>query len=89
MASTTKNPSTSVEKSDLESQPTPQNEPVEEFTPPASVSSSTSFSALLKGLTTAGVEMRGLEPIPAEKRNHTKYYNIFTLFGGSFVSVLP
>jgi hypothetical protein len=83
-----KNPSTTVEKSDLESsQPTPQNEVVEDFTPP--VSTSSSFGTLLKGLTTAGVEMRGLEPIPPEKRNHTKYYNIFTLFGGSFVSVLP
>ncbi|KAL3492008.1 permease for cytosine/purines, uracil, thiamine, allantoin-domain-containing protein [Aspergillus germanicus] len=83
-----KNPSTTVEKSDLESsQPTPRNEVVEDFTPP--VSTSSSFGTLLKGLTTAGVEMRGLEPIPPEKRNHTKYYNIFTLFGGSFVSVLP
>ncbi|KAH8893042.1 hypothetical protein GQ53DRAFT_685576 [Thozetella sp. PMI_491] len=33
--------------------------------------------------------MRGLEPIPLEDRNHTKYYNIFTLFGGSFMSLLP
>lgn len=46
-------------------------------------------SGYLKKLATGGVEMRGLEPVPVEKRNHTKYYNIFTLFGGSFLTLLP
>ncbi|KAG4269127.1 hypothetical protein FPRO04_14776 [Fusarium proliferatum] len=44
---------------------------------------------LLRKLAVSGVEMRGLEPVPVEKRTHTKYYNIFTLFGGSFTSILP
>ena len=48
-----------------------------------------SLRGILKRLAMAGVEMRGLEPIPVEKRTHTKYYNIFTLFGGSFLSILP
>lgn len=48
-----------------------------------------SFKNFLKGLATAGVELRGLEPVPLQDRTHTKYYNIMTLFGGSFVSLLP
>lgn len=48
-----------------------------------------SCSGYLRKLTGAGIEMRGLEPVPAEQRNHTKYYNIFTLFGGSFLTLLP
>ncbi|KAJ5450439.1 uncharacterized protein N7458_006888 [Penicillium daleae] len=48
-----------------------------------------SLTAILKRLAMAGVEMRGLDPIPVEKRTHTRYYNIFTLFGGSFLSLLP
>lgn len=48
-----------------------------------------SLKSLLKSLATAGVELRGLEPVPLQERTHTKYYNIFTLFGGSFISLLP
>lgn len=48
-----------------------------------------SLTAILRKLAMAGVEMRGLDPIPVEKRTHTRYYNIFTLFGGSFLSLLP
>lgn len=48
-----------------------------------------SLKDFLKSLTTAGVELRGLEPVPLQDRTHTKYYNIFTLFGGSFISLLP
>jgi hypothetical protein len=48
-----------------------------------------SLKGLLKRLATAGVELRGLEPVPLQERTHTKYYNIFTLFGGSFISLLP
>ncbi|KAL2823258.1 permease for cytosine/purines, uracil, thiamine, allantoin-domain-containing protein [Aspergillus cavernicola] len=73
----------SVENGGLESQAQPENGDMEDFTPPMSL------FGILKKLATAGVEMRGLEPIPVEKRTHTKYYNIFTLFGGSFLSVLP
>ena len=40
-------------------------------------------------LATAGVELRGLEPVSRENRKHTKYYEIMTLFGGSFMSILP
>lgn len=47
------------------------------------------LGTVLKTLAVSGVEMRGLEPVPPERRTHTKYYNIFTLFGGSFVSLLP
>ncbi|KAF5624645.1 Purine-cytosine permease FCY2 [Fusarium tjaetaba] len=47
------------------------------------------LGGLLRKLAVSGVEMRGLEPVPVEKRTHTKYYNIFTLFGGSFTSILP
>lgn len=48
-----------------------------------------SLKGILKNLATAGVELRGLEPVPLQERTHTKYYNIFTLFGGSFTSLLP
>lgn len=48
-----------------------------------------SVKQFLKVLTTAGVELRGLEPVPVEARTHTKYYQIGTLFGGSFISLLP
>jgi hypothetical protein len=48
-----------------------------------------SLKGFFMKLTTAGVELRGLEPVPAEQRTHTKYYNILTLFGGSFISILP
>lgn len=48
-----------------------------------------SLKGFLKSLATAGVELRGLEPVPLQERTHTKYYNIFTLFGGSFISLLP
>jgi len=56
---------------------------IEDFVAPGSL------KHLLRKLTTAGVEIRGLEPVPPEARTHTKYYNIFTLFGGSFISILP
>lgn len=45
--------------------------------------------SLLTKLASGGVEIRGLEPVPPEARTHTKYYNIMTLFGGSFLSILP
>ncbi|KAK5061081.1 hypothetical protein LTR84_007623 [Exophiala bonariae] len=48
-----------------------------------------SLKSFLKSLATAGVELRGLEPVPLHERTHTRYYNIFTLFGGSFISLLP
>ncbi|KAJ5682704.1 hypothetical protein N7462_005869 [Penicillium macrosclerotiorum] len=71
-----------VEGDDIESQKI-EDGIIEDFITPRSL------SGLLKKLATAGVEMRGLEPIPEERRTHTKYYNIFTLFGGSFLSILP
>lgn len=67
---------------DLESQEKGHVEIVEDIALP-------SWSGYLRKLTSAGIEMRGLEPVPAESRNHTKYYNIFTLFGGSFLTLLP
>lgn len=75
-----KNEKILADEEDPESQEIPEHGVLED---------SKSFSGVLKKLTTAGVEMRGIDPIPIEKRNHTKYYNIFTLFGGSFLSVLP
>ncbi|KAF9895168.1 hypothetical protein FE257_000070 [Aspergillus nanangensis] len=51
--------------------------------------SSGPVSNIVRKLATVGVEIRGLEPIPIEQRTHTKYYNIFTFFGGSFLSILP
>lgn len=71
-----------VDKDDVECQKI-ENGIVENFATPRSL------AGLLKKLATAGVEMRGLEPIPVEARTHTKYYNLFTLFGGSFLSILP
>jgi hypothetical protein len=47
------------------------------------------FGTIVNKLVVSGVEMRSLEPVPPEKRTHTKYYNILTLFGGSFLSLLP
>ncbi|KAF5613351.1 Purine-cytosine permease FCY2 [Fusarium sp. NRRL 25303] len=46
------------------------------------------LSLLLQKLAMSGVEIRGLEPAPVEKRTD-EYYNILTLFGGSFTSILP
>lgn len=71
-----------IEGDDIESQK-PEDGIVENFITP------NSLTAILRRLAMAGVEMRGLDPIPVEKRTHTKYYNIFTLFGGSFLSLLP
>lgn len=56
---------------------------IEDFVAPSS------FKNALRKLATAGVELRSLEPIPAEGRTHTRYYNVATLFGGSFFSILP
>lgn len=78
----TKGSEKAAEKDDIECQKI-ENGIVENFVTPRSL------TGLLKRLATAGVEMRGLEPIPVEARTHTKYYNIFTLFGGSFLSILP
>jgi hypothetical protein len=47
------------------------------------------FGTIVNKLVLSGVEMRSLEPVPPEQRTHTKYYNILTLFGGSFLSLLP
>lgn len=50
---------------------------------------SRSLAKSLRFLVTAGVELRGLEPVAPEDRTHTRYVNILTLFGGSFISILP
>ncbi|KAH9897580.1 permease for cytosine/purines, uracil, thiamine, allantoin-domain-containing protein [Xylariomycetidae sp. FL2044] len=36
-----------------------------------------------------GVEMRGAEPVPVEKRTDTRYLNVFTVFSTSMTSLLP
>lgn len=36
-----------------------------------------------------GVEMRGAEPVPVEKRTDTRYVNVFTVFATSMTSLLP
>ncbi|KAI1459888.1 permease for cytosine/purines, uracil, thiamine, allantoin-domain-containing protein [Annulohypoxylon moriforme] len=36
-----------------------------------------------------GVELRGAEPVPVEKRTDTRYVNVFTVFAASMTSLLP
>ncbi|KAI1401750.1 permease for cytosine/purines, uracil, thiamine, allantoin-domain-containing protein [Hypoxylon fuscum] len=36
-----------------------------------------------------GVEMRGAEPVPVEKRTDTRFVNVFTIFATSMTSLLP
>ena len=80
-----KTPNSDVESfaNDHGRQEVPQEGSSEEF------AVSLGLGGLLRKLALSGVEMRGLEPVPPEQRTHTKYYNIFTLFGGSFTSILP
>ncbi|CAK7217387.1 hypothetical protein SBRCBS47491_003146 [Sporothrix bragantina] len=40
-------------------------------------------------LSSAGFEMRGVEPVPVELRTDTRYLNVFTIFGTSMTSLLP
>ncbi|EPE06276.1 purine-cytosine permease fcy22 [Ophiostoma piceae UAMH 11346] len=40
-------------------------------------------------LSNAGFELRGVEPVPVEKRTDTRYLNVFTIFGTSMTSLLP
>ncbi|KIW19652.1 hypothetical protein PV08_00226 [Exophiala spinifera] len=40
-------------------------------------------------LSFAGLEMRGAEPVPVEKRTDTQYINVFTIFATSMTSLLP
>ncbi|KAL7623597.1 hypothetical protein AAE478_005149 [Parahypoxylon ruwenzoriense] len=40
-------------------------------------------------LSNHGVEMRGAEPVPVEKRTDTRYINVFTIFATSMTSLLP
>lgn len=83
-------PVTDVEQNmtKVESQPTTPESVVEEGIIEDLVAPS-SLKTFLKKLALAGVEVRGLEPIPPEKRTHTRYFNVLTLFGGSFISILP
>lgn len=64
-------------------EPLPEEGIVEDYAAPSTL------KGFLQKLMTAGVELRGLEPVSPENRTHTKYYNIMTLFGGSFLSILP
>ncbi|KAI0881326.1 permease for cytosine/purines, uracil, thiamine, allantoin-domain-containing protein [Annulohypoxylon maeteangense] len=36
-----------------------------------------------------GVELRGAEPVPVERRTDTRYVNVFTVFATSMTSLLP
>lgn len=36
-----------------------------------------------------GVEIRGAKPIPAEERTDTRFFNVFTVFSTSMLSLLP
>jgi len=40
-------------------------------------------------LSGAGVETRGAEPVPEEKRTDTRYINVLTVFATSMTSLLP
>jgi hypothetical protein len=46
-------------------------------------------STLWEKLLDAGVELRGAEPIPREKRTDTQYLNTFTIFATSLTSLQP
>ncbi|KAK1835301.1 putative purine-cytosine permease [Podospora conica] len=46
-------------------------------------------TGLWERLSGAGVEMRGAEPVPEEKRTDERYLNVFTVFGTSMTSLLP
>jgi hypothetical protein len=46
-------------------------------------------SGIWSHLTSAGVEMRGAEPVPEEKRTDTRFVNVFTIFATSMTSLLP
>lgn len=72
-----------VEQSALEHSKEAQEGIIEEYV------ASRSLATSLKVLATAGVELRGLEPVAPEDRTHKRYLNILTLFGGSFISILP
>ncbi len=40
-------------------------------------------------LSSAGFELRGVEPVPVEKRTDMRYLNVLTIFGTSMTSLLP
>ena len=40
-------------------------------------------------LASYGVEIRGVQPVPAEQRTDTRYLNVFTLFSTSMCCLLP
>lgn len=46
-------------------------------------------SSFWVGLSSHGVEMRGAEPVPVEKRTDTRYVNVLTIFATSMTSLLP
>ena len=67
----------------------PQEGTIEVYSPPPAVTPWKNVQDVFQKLTTVGVELRGLEPVSPENRRHTAYYHIMTLFGGSFLSILP
>jgi hypothetical protein len=82
--SSAEDPKSELRHDDDEEEAAPhESEIIEHYAAPQSVKD------ILRTMTTAGVELRGLEPVPWQDRTHTKYYNIMTLFGGSFISLLP
>lgn len=46
-------------------------------------------STFWEKLLDAGVELRGAEPVPPEKRTDTQYLNTFTVFATSLTSLQP
>lgn len=46
-------------------------------------------ASLWQMLSGAGVEMRGPEPVPVEKRTDTQFANVFYIFVTSMTSLLP
>jgi hypothetical protein len=46
-------------------------------------------SGIWAKLSSNGVEMRGAEPVPEEKRSDTRFVNVFTIFATSMTSLLP
>lgn len=45
--------------------------------------------SLWSKLVGTGLELRGSEPVPVEKRTDVRYLNVFTIFATSMTSLLP
>lgn len=51
--------------------------------------SSSSTASLLRRLTSWGVEVRGIAPVPEKDQTKTQYHNVFFLWLSMLVNLLP